>query len=143
MGPNANLTRSQVLAAGFRKYGVGNDISRVCLSYAIAGLIAMAYSDIDNSSPPPLILDLAGLLDRETKKTTIIFTYMQISLAIGGPKSSNRMSGKMYKEQLDDAVINLIMSMYDEIDLRDMVYSNTLLSSQSPLLSTNIDFIIA
>jgi hypothetical protein len=53
------------------------------------------------------------------------------------------MSGKMYKEQLDDAVINLIMSMYDEIDLRDMVYSNTLLSSQSPLLSTNIDFIIA
>ena len=96
MGPNANLTRSQVLAAGFRKYGVGNDISRVCLSYAIAGLIAMAYSDIDNSSPPPLILDLAGLLDRETKKTTIMFTYMQISLAIGGPKSSNRMSGKMY-----------------------------------------------
>ena len=58
MGPNANLTRSQVLAAGFKKYGVGEDDIRVCLSYAIAGLIAMAYSDIDKPSPPPLILDL-------------------------------------------------------------------------------------
>jgi hypothetical protein len=58
MGPNANLTRSHVLAAGFRKYGVGNDKTRVCLTYAIAGLIVMAYSDIDKPSPPPLILDL-------------------------------------------------------------------------------------
>mgnify|MGYP006170108823 CR=1 FL=1 len=37
MGPAANLTRSQVLAAGFRKYGDGVDNMRVCLSYAIAG----------------------------------------------------------------------------------------------------------
>ncbi len=58
MGPNANLTRSQILAAGYRKYGVGNDKTRVCLSYAIAGLIAMAYLDIDKPSPPSLILDL-------------------------------------------------------------------------------------
>jgi hypothetical protein len=188
MGPNVNLTRSQVLAAGFRKYGVGDDKTRVCLSYSIAGLIAMAFSDIDKPSPPPLILDLVPahtqtefnkksgsacidasnmdvvelmmvhvlescsyafikgwdninllkkvihklklvsiflsddvirgfivdyqsprerynledslpiilLLNRETKKTTIIFTCMQISSAFGGPKSSNRMSGKMY-----------------------------------------------
>jgi len=188
MGPNANLTRSQVLAAGFRKYGVGEDDIRVCLSYAIAGLIAMVYSDIDKPSPPPLILDLVPahtqtefnkksgsaridasnmdvaelmmvhvlesynhafiegwdninllkkvihklklvsiflsdatisgviddyrsprarydledslpiilLFDRETKKTTTIFTCIQISSAIGGPKSSNRISGKMY-----------------------------------------------
>ena len=188
MGQNANLTRSQVLAAGFRKYGDGEDDIRVCLSYAIAGLIAMAYSDIDKPSPPPLILDLVPahtqtefnkksgsarinasntdaaklmmvhvlkscrhafiegwdnikllkkdihklklisifltdkvisgliddyqpprarydleeslpiilLLDRETKKTTIIVTCMQISAAIGGPDSSNRMSGKIY-----------------------------------------------
>ncbi len=40
----------------------------------------------------PIIL----LFDQETKKTTIIFTCMQISSAIGGPKSSSRMSGKMY-----------------------------------------------
>ena len=58
IGPNANLTRSQVLAAGFRNYGVGDDKTRVCLSYAIAGLIAMAYLDIDKPSPPPLTLDL-------------------------------------------------------------------------------------
>ncbi len=58
MGPNANLTRSQVLAASYRKYGVGGDKTRVCLSYAIAGLITMAYLDIDKPSPPPLILDL-------------------------------------------------------------------------------------
>jgi hypothetical protein len=188
MGPTANLTRSQVLAAGFRKYGDGVDQRRVCLSYAIAGLIATAYSDTDNPSPPPLIIDLvpthtqtefnkksgsaridasntdvveliiqhvfaaydhafikgwgniklikkviqklglvsmflsdatiSGVIDdycspqarydledslpvilvfnRETKKTTIIFACMQISSAIGGPKKSNRMSGKMY-----------------------------------------------
>jgi hypothetical protein len=58
MGPNANLSRNQVLAAGYRKYGIGNDKTRVCLSYAIAGLIAMAYSNIDKPSPPPLIHDL-------------------------------------------------------------------------------------
>ena len=32
----------------------------------------------------------------ETKETTIIFSCMQIASTIGGPKSSNRMSGKMY-----------------------------------------------
>ena len=58
MGPTANLTRSQVLAAGFRKYGDGVDKKRVCLSYAIAGLIATAYLDTDNPSPLPLIIDL-------------------------------------------------------------------------------------
>ena len=58
MGPNSNLTRSHILAAGFRKYGVGNDKTRICLTYAIAGLIVMSYSDIDKPSPPPLILDL-------------------------------------------------------------------------------------
>ena len=58
MGPTANLTRSQVLAAGFRKYGDGVDQKRVCLSYAIAGLVATAYSDTDKPSPPPLIIDL-------------------------------------------------------------------------------------
>ena len=58
MGPTANLTRSQVLAAGFRKYGVGNDISRVCLSYAITGIIATAYLDTYKPSPLPLIIDL-------------------------------------------------------------------------------------
>jgi hypothetical protein len=60
MDPTANLTRSQVLAAGFRKYGDGVDQKRVCLSYAIAiaGLIAMVYSDTDKPSPPPLIIDL-------------------------------------------------------------------------------------
>ena len=40
MGPTANLTRRQVLAAGFRNYGDGVDRKRVCLSYAIAGLIS-------------------------------------------------------------------------------------------------------
>jgi hypothetical protein len=49
-----------------------------------------ARYDLEDSLP--IIL----LLDQETKKTTIIFTCMQISSAIGGPKSSNRMSGKMY-----------------------------------------------
>jgi hypothetical protein len=59
MGPStANLTRSQVLAAGFRKYGDGVDQKRVCLSYAIAGLVATAYSDTEKPSPPPLIIDL-------------------------------------------------------------------------------------
>ena len=188
MGPAANLTRSQVLAAGFRKYGDGVDDMRVCLSYAYTGLMAMAYSNIGKPSPPPLIIDLvpahtqtefnkksgsaridasnmdiaeliiqhvfaaydhafiegwdninlikkvihklkrvsiflsdamiSGVIDdyrsprarydledslpiilvfnQETKKTTIIFTCMQISSAIGGPTRSNRMSGKMY-----------------------------------------------
>jgi hypothetical protein len=182
------LTRSQVLAAGFRKYGDGVDDMRVCLSYAYTGLMAMAYSNIGKPSPPPLIIDLvpahtqtefnkksgsaridasnmdiaeliiqhvfaaydhafiegwdninlikkvihklklvsiflsdamiSGVIDdyrsprarydledslpiilvfnQETKKTTIIFTCMQISSAIGGPTRSNRMSGKMY-----------------------------------------------
>ena len=58
MGPAANLTRSQVLAAGFRKYGDGVDNMRVCLSYAYTGLMAMAYSNIGKPSPPPLIIDL-------------------------------------------------------------------------------------
>jgi hypothetical protein len=49
-----------------------------------------ARYDLEDSLP--IIL----LLDRETKKTTIIFTCMQISSAIGGPTRSNRMSGKMY-----------------------------------------------
>jgi hypothetical protein len=41
----------------------------------------------------PIIL----LFSRETKKTTIIFTCMQISSTIGGPKSYyNRMQGKIY-----------------------------------------------
>ena len=58
MGPNANLTRSRVLAAGLRKYGDGVDKTRVCLSLAYNGLMAMSYLDIDNPSPPPLIIDL-------------------------------------------------------------------------------------
>jgi len=49
-----------------------------------------AMFDLEDSLP--IIL----LLNREMKKTTIIFTCMQISSAIGGPKSSNRMQGKMY-----------------------------------------------
>jgi hypothetical protein len=188
MRPTANLTRSHVLAAGFRKYGDGEDDIRVCLTLAYTGIMAMAYTNIDKPSPPPLILDLvpahtqtefneksgsaridasnmdvaelmmvhvlescsyafiegwdniklikkvisklrlvsmflsdttiSGVIDdypsprarydledslpvilvfnRETKKTTIIFTCMQISSAIGGPTRSNRMSGKMY-----------------------------------------------
>ena len=40
----------------------------------------------------PIIL----VFSRETKKTNIIFTCMQISLTIGAPKSSNRMQGKIY-----------------------------------------------
>ncbi len=48
-----------------------------------------ARYDLEDSLP--IIL----LIDRETKKTTIICTCMQISSSIGGPKSSNRMSGKM------------------------------------------------
>ncbi len=56
MRPTANLTRSQVLAAGFREYG--EDKTRVCLSLAYTGLMAMAYSNIGKPSPPPLILDL-------------------------------------------------------------------------------------
>jgi hypothetical protein len=58
MGPTANLTRSQVLAAGLRKYGDGVDKTRVCLSLAYNGLMVMSYLDIDNPSPPPLIIDL-------------------------------------------------------------------------------------
>jgi hypothetical protein len=196
MGPTANLTRSQVLAAGFRKYDDGVDQKRVCLSYAIAGLVATAYLGTDKPSPPPLIIDLvlahtqtefnkksgsarigasntdvleliiqhvfalynhafiegwdninifkkvihklklvsiflsdamiSGVIDdyrsprarydledslpiilllnRETKKTTIIFTCRQISSAIGGPKSSNRMSGKMYIPTIHELV---------------------------------------
>ena len=49
-----------------------------------------ARYDLEDSLPINL------LLDQETKKTTIIFTCMQISSAIGGPKSSKRMSGTMY-----------------------------------------------
>jgi hypothetical protein len=186
MHPTANLTRSHVLAAGFREYG--EDMTRVCLSLAYTGIMAMAYTNIGKPLPPPLILDLvpahtqtefnkksgsacidasntdiveliidhvfatcnyaliegwdnimiikkvirklglvsiflsdkviSGLIDdyrsprarydmedslpvillfsRETKKTTINFTCMQISSTIGGPKSSNRTSGKMY-----------------------------------------------
>jgi hypothetical protein len=52
------LTRSQVLAAGFRKYGDGVDQKRVCLSLAYNGLMVMSYLDIDKPSPPPLIIDL-------------------------------------------------------------------------------------
>jgi hypothetical protein len=54
--PTANLTRSQVLAAGFREYG--KDKTRVCLSLAYTGIMAMAYSNIGKPLPPPLILDL-------------------------------------------------------------------------------------
>ena len=50
------MTRSQVLAAGFREYG--EDKTRVCLSLAYTGLMAMAYSNIGKPSPPPLILGL-------------------------------------------------------------------------------------
>jgi hypothetical protein len=61
----------------------------------ISGLIddyqsPRARYDLEESLP--IIL----LLDRETKKNTIIVTCMQISAAIGGPDSSNRMSGKIY-----------------------------------------------
>ncbi len=55
MGPTVNLTRSQVLAT-FREYG--EDKTRVCLSLAYTGLMAMAYSNIDKPLPPPMILDL-------------------------------------------------------------------------------------
>ena len=58
MGPTANLTRSQVLAAGIRKYGDGVNHKRVCLSYAITGIIATAYLDTYKPSPLPLIIDL-------------------------------------------------------------------------------------
>ena len=54
--PTANLTRSQVLDAGFREYG--EDKTRVCLSLAYTGIMAMAYSNIGKPLPPPLILDL-------------------------------------------------------------------------------------
>jgi hypothetical protein len=56
MPPTANLTRSQVLAAGFREYG--EDKTRVCLSLASTGLKAMAYSNLGKPLAPPLILDL-------------------------------------------------------------------------------------
>ena len=49
-----------------------------------------ARYDLEDSLP--IIL----LLDQDTKKTTVMFTRMQISSANGGPKSSNRMSGKMH-----------------------------------------------
>jgi hypothetical protein len=49
-----------------------------------------ARYDLEDSLPVILVFN------RETKKTTIIFTCMQISSAIGGPTRSNRMSGKMY-----------------------------------------------
>ncbi len=71
------------------------------------GLVSMFLSDatisgvIDDYPSPraryymedslPIIL----VFSRETKKYTIIFTCMQISSAIGGPKSSNRMQGKI------------------------------------------------
>ncbi len=58
MRPHANLTRSQVQAAGFRKYGDGVDQKRVCLTLAYMGIMAMAYSNIGKPSPPPLIIDL-------------------------------------------------------------------------------------
>ena len=186
MHPIANLARSQVLAAGFREYD--EDKTRVSLSLAYNGLMAMVYLDIYKPSPPPLILDrvhahnqkefdkksgsarinasntdvaelilehvlptckvawiegwdnvnltkkvicklrlvsmflsdamISGVIDdyhsprarcdmedslpfilvfsRETKKYTIIFTCIQISSTIGGPKSSNRMQGKIF-----------------------------------------------
>ncbi len=71
------------------------------------GLVSMFLSDnvisgvIDDYRSPRARYDLEDslpiilLLDQETKKTTIIFTCMQISSTIGGPKSSNRKSGKM------------------------------------------------
>jgi hypothetical protein len=56
MRPIANLTSSQVLLAGYRDYG--EDKTRICLSLAITGVMAMGYSNSDKSSPPPLILDM-------------------------------------------------------------------------------------
>ena len=56
MGPIANLARSQVLAVGFRKDGEGK--TRVCLSLAYTGIVAMACLNIEMPTPPPLILDL-------------------------------------------------------------------------------------
>ena len=50
-----------------------------------------ARYDMEDSLPIVLVFS------QETKKYTIIFTCMQISLTIGGPKSSNRMQGKIYK----------------------------------------------
>jgi hypothetical protein len=60
MHPHANLTISQVLADGFRKYGDGVDQKRVCLTLANVdvGIMVMAYSNIGKPSPPPLIIDL-------------------------------------------------------------------------------------
>jgi hypothetical protein len=56
MRPVANLTSSQVLLAGYRYYG--EDKTRICLSLAITGVMAMGYSNSDKPSPPPLILDM-------------------------------------------------------------------------------------
>ena len=63
---------------------------------------AMISGVIDNYQSPRARYDMEDSLpiilvfSRETKKPTIIFTCMQISLTIGGPKSSNRMRGKIY-----------------------------------------------
>ena len=52
----------------------------------------------------PIIL----VFSRETKKYTIIFTCMQISSAIGGPKSSNRMQGKIYIPVIHELVCGFL-----------------------------------
>jgi hypothetical protein len=49
-----------------------------------------ARCDMEDSLPFILVFS------RETKKYTIIFTCIQISSTIGGPKSSNRMQGKIF-----------------------------------------------
>ncbi len=56
MGPIANSARSQVLAASFREYGEGK--TRVSISLACNGLMAMVFLNIGKPLPPPLILNL-------------------------------------------------------------------------------------
>jgi hypothetical protein len=65
-------------------------------------MIPRVRYDLEGSLP--IIL----LINQETKKTTIIFTCVQISSAIGGPKRSNRMSGKMYKPIIHKLVYALL-----------------------------------
>jgi hypothetical protein len=86
----------------------GDNIKLVKKVISKLGLVSMFLSDttisgvIDDYPSPRARYDLEDSLpvilvfNRETKKTTIICTCMQISSAIGGPTRSNRMSGKMY-----------------------------------------------
>ena len=84
---NINLTKKVI-----RKLGL---VSMFLLDTTISGVIVYDYNSprarCDMEDSLPIIL----VFSQETKKTTIIFTCMQISSTIGGPKSSNRMQGKI------------------------------------------------